>query len=227
MPRSTRSRRGRAATVTVVDASADGEDPITVLNAVSVGTYPAFLEKREQSRAPRQVARRRWSPPRGSCARPSRSTIVREGRRASVWSVFVGVGRNDPGPRRHRCSARRRTTACSTSASTTRGARSVARDGVARVRPAHRRGAARARPDAAAMPTSSASCCPEFTVAVRPRAGRPSVFVHDGELEERDPAGFTLRCVAVPSALRVYAPGPTLRRSTRARRRRPLGRATP
>ena len=46
----------------------------------------------------------------------------------------------------------------------------------------------------------------EFTVEVRARAGRPSVWVHDGELEDREGLGFTLRCVAVPSALRVYAP---------------------
>jgi undecaprenyl-diphosphatase len=48
----------------------------------------------------------------------------------------------------------------------------------------------------------------ESAFTVRPAKGRPSVFVHDGELEERDPAGFTLRCVAVPGALRVYAPAP-------------------
>jgi undecaprenyl-diphosphatase len=46
----------------------------------------------------------------------------------------------------------------------------------------------------------------EITVAVRPRPGRPSVWVHDGELEERDPAGFSLHCVAVASAVQVYAP---------------------
>ena len=38
---------GVGRTVTVADVSVDGEKPITVLNAVSVGVYPAFLEKRE------------------------------------------------------------------------------------------------------------------------------------------------------------------------------------
>ena len=48
----------------------------------------------------------------------------------------------------------------------------------------------------------------DLELRVVPQQGRPSVFVHDGELEERDPAGFSLRCAVAPAALRVYAPAP-------------------
>jgi diacylglycerol kinase family enzyme len=46
----------------------------------------------------------------------------------------------------------------------------------------------------------------DLDLRVIPQPGRPSVFVHDGELEERDPAGFRLRCRALPDALQVFAP---------------------
>ena len=46
----------------------------------------------------------------------------------------------------------------------------------------------------------------EFEMTVRLEEGHPSVFVHDGELEEQSPGGFTLRCVAVPRAVTVFAP---------------------
>ena len=46
----------------------------------------------------------------------------------------------------------------------------------------------------------------DLDVRVTPAPGHPAVFVHDGELEERAPAGFRLRCRAVPDALPVFAP---------------------
>lgn len=194
---------GEGRTVTVLDASADGEGPVTVLNALSIGTYPAFLDKRE-----RHEPLGKWLGGLFAAAKELREatpvTIVREGRRASVWSVFVGVGRNNP----------------DLVATMQRGA---ADDGVLDVRIHHARGSrSRAITALAFGPRTAAALraldlmppdadlerlvLTSFDVAVRPRAGRPSVFVHDGELEERDPAGFTLRCVAVPAALRVYAP---------------------
>ena len=124
-PRSMHSRRGRVATVTVVEASADGEDPLTVLNAVSVGTYPAFIEKRE-----RRERLGKWLGglvATGSELREAEPiTIARDGRRAPVWSVFIGVGRNDP---ELVATVQRQTwmTACSTSASTTRAGRACRR----------------------------------------------------------------------------------------------------
>jgi undecaprenyl-diphosphatase len=46
----------------------------------------------------------------------------------------------------------------------------------------------------------------EFELTVRPGPGHPSVFVHDGELEEESGDEFTLRCVAVPRAVTVFVP---------------------
>ncbi len=194
---------GRA--VTVVEASADGGEPVTVLNAVSVGTYPAFLEKREN----RHERFGKWLGGLFAAARELRAAtpieIADAGRRARVWSVFVSVGRNEPGL-----------------VATMK--RETPDDGLLDVRIHHARGS-RLRALASALtfgrrtavalrglrllpPDSDLErlVVPEFTFAVRPRSGRPSVFVHDGELEQLDAPAFTLRCVAVPSALRVYAP---------------------
>ena len=86
---------GESRAVTVLEVTADDGEPITVLNAVSVGTYPAFLEKRE-SHEPLG----KWLGGLVAAVKELRGvapvTIAREGRRASVWSVFIGVGRNDP-----------------------------------------------------------------------------------------------------------------------------------
>ena len=194
---------GSGREVTVVEASVDGEDPLTVLTAVSVGTYPAFVEKRED--------RERFGKWLGGVmatvaelreARPIE--IASEGRRTSVWSVFVGAGRNDPDL-------------------VAMVHRQTVDDGVLDVRVHHARGSkvqamaslAFGRRTTAIlralgfMPKGSdleRRVVSSFAFTVRPGPGRPSVFVHDGETEQRDPAGFTLRCVAVPSGLRVYAP---------------------
>jgi undecaprenyl-diphosphatase len=194
---------GSGRDVTVVEVSVDGDDPLTVLTAVSAGTYPAFIEKREQ--------RQRFGKWLGGLIAMMKELrevgpieIAREGRHASVWSVFVGVGRNEPDL-------------------VATVERQSVDDGVLDIRIHHARGS---RLQAVAslafgrrttailraiglMPKHSdleRLVLSEFTFAVRPGAERPSVFVHDGELEQRHPAGFTLRCTAVPSALRVYAP---------------------
>lgn len=197
---------GSVRTVTIAQATADGDPPLTALNAVSIGTYAAFLEQREQ----REPALGKWlggvvaawMAMRG--ARPV--TIVRDGRRARVWSVFVGVGRNDP----DRLATMQRESID---------------DGTLDVRIHHARGSRlRAmaslvfgRRTAAALralglmpPKSDVERIvgPSFEMQIRAAEGMPSAFVHDGELEERDPAGFTLRCVAIASALRVYARAP-------------------
>jgi len=194
---------GSGREVTVVEVVADGDPPLTVLTAVSVGTYPAFIEKRE-----RRQRFGKWLGGLMATAKELREAqpvqLARGGRRAMAWSVFVGAGRNDPGL-------------------VATVERQTADDGMLDIRIHHARGS---RLQAVAslafgkrttailrglglMPKRSdleRLMLSEFAFTVRPSAGRPSVFVHDGELEERDPAGFTLRCVAVPSALRVYAP---------------------
>ncbi|MET0734052.1 MAG: diacylglycerol kinase family protein [Microbacterium sp.] len=194
---------GSAVTVGVVEATADDEEPITVLNVVSAGAYPELVEERE-----RRSSLGKWL---GGVAatwtalrRAEPLTITRDGRRARVWSVFVSVGRNDP----ERVATMQR--------------RDLAAD-VLDVRIHHARGTrVRALASLAFGKRTAATLraihlfprdadverlvLPEIEVLVTPGPGRPSVFVHDGELVERDAAGFTLRCIAVPASLRVYAP---------------------
>lgn len=71
-------------------------DPVVVLNTLSVGIYPSFVEEREkyEKRIGKPLAAlvaairvvRRTSPLR----------VEIEGRRRTIWSVFVGVGRYYP-----------------------------------------------------------------------------------------------------------------------------------
>jgi diacylglycerol kinase family enzyme len=201
---------GAGRTVTVADVSVDGDEPITVLNALSVGVYPAFLDKREGPGNPfgkwlgGVIAARRELRE----AQPIR--ILHKGRRALAWSLFVSVGRNESG----KVATMQRVTVD---------------DGLLDIRIHHARGSRFRAMTSLAFGSRTASVLrtlglmapesdverhveQEFIFAVRPRPGRPSVFVHDGELEERDPAGFTLACTAVPSALRVYAPQPAAER---------------
>ncbi|WP_344059978.1 diacylglycerol/lipid kinase family protein [Microbacterium pumilum] len=194
---------GSGREVTVVEASADGDDPLTVLTAVSVGTYPAFVEKREG-----REHLGKWLgglvATFGELREARPIGIASGGRRTSAWSVFVGAGRNEPDL-------------------VAMVHRQTVDDGVLDVRVHHARGSkvqamaslAFGRRTTAIlrslglMPKGSdleRLVVPAFEFTVGPGPGRPSVFVHDGEIEQRDPAGFTLRCVAVPSALRVYAP---------------------
>jgi diacylglycerol kinase family enzyme/membrane-associated phospholipid phosphatase len=75
-----------------------GEDaPITVLNTASVGVYPDFVAEREA----REERLGKWLAAVAAAARVLRRanpvTVVVNGRRANVWTLFVGVGVNDPG----------------------------------------------------------------------------------------------------------------------------------
>ena len=189
----------------MVEASADEDEPHTVLNAVSIGTYPAFLDKREND----HERFGKWLGGVFAAQRELREaapiSVAREGRRASVWSVFIGVGRNEP----------------EIVATMQRASED---DGVLDVRIHHARGPRfRAVTSSLAFGPRTAAALRtirlmppetdverlvlhEITLAVTPSAGRPAVWVHDGELEQGHAAGFTLRCVAIRGALRVYAP---------------------
>lgn len=195
---------GTTVEVSALEVSADGGSPILALNAVSIGAYPELIDERERHR-PRLgkwlggiVAA--WHAL--SDAQPL--VIVREGRRARVWSVFVGVGRNDP----QRVATMQR---------------EHLEEAVLDVRIHHARGSrvravaslAFGRRTAAVLralrlmpPRSDVErlVVGELELTVRPGPGHPSVFVHDGELEERPGAEFTLRCAAIPSAVTVFAP---------------------
>lgn len=191
--------------ISAIEASADGAEPLLALNAVSVGTYPELIDEREEHR-PRLgkwlggvVAA--WKTMR--IAEPI--TIVRDGRRAKVWSVFIGIGRNDPQRVATMQRAELETAILDVRIHHARGSRvraiaSVAfgRKTVAALR------ALRLMPPREDVERLLVS---EFEFSVRPAPGHPSVFVHDGELEQ--PGGaFTLRCRALGGAMRVYAPSP-------------------
>lgn len=195
---------GTGVTVSVAEVSADGGDPVTVLDAVSIGTYPHVVAEREE----RMDDLGKWLGGVVATWKAMRDAapvvVAREGRRARVWSVFVSVGRNAP----DRLATMQRQTLG---------------DPVLDVRLHHARGsrvralaslAFGARTSAALravglMPPASdieRLLVSELELQVRPAPGAPSVFVHDGELEEESPEGFVLRCAVVPDALRVYAP---------------------
>ncbi|WP_307858606.1 diacylglycerol/lipid kinase family protein [Microbacterium flavescens] len=193
---------GSTVPVGVVDAIADDDEAVTVLNVVSVGAYPELIGERE-----RRSSLGKWLGGVAATWAALRSTepltIVVGGKRARVWSVFVSVGRNDP----ERVATMQR---------------QAAEASVLDVRIHHSRGsrvralASLAFGKRTAAVLRAVGLFPrdadierlvvrELELRVTPQPGRPSVFVHDGELEERDPGGFRLRCAVVPDALRVYA----------------------
>lgn len=195
---------GTTAEVSAVEVRADGGRPILALNAVSVGAYPELIDERERHR-PRLG---KWL---GGIVAASHAlrdaeplVIVREGRRARVWSVFIGVGRNDPQrvatmQREHLGEAvldvrihHARGSRVRAVASLAFGRRTAAVLRALRLMPP--------RSDVERLVVS------ELELTVRPGPGHPSVFVYDGELEELPGTGFTLRCVAIPGAVTVFAP---------------------
>ena len=188
--------------VTVAELVIDDGEPITVLNAVSLGNYPQFLAERTE-----RASLGKWLGGVGAIfsalreAQPVR--VSREGRTATVWSVFVGVGRNDP----ERHAMMQRVTLA---------------DPVLDVRLHHAQGSrVRAMASLAfgrrtlrvlralrVMPPATEferRVTDDWRVRVQPGSA-PAVYVHDGELEEAPQSGFTLGVRAVPAGLRVYAP---------------------
>ncbi|MGN8553467.1 UNVERIFIED_CONTAM: diacylglycerol kinase family protein [Microbacterium sp. SLM126] len=194
---------GSTVSVGVVEARADDDEPRTVLNVVSVGAYPALIEERE-----RRSDLGKWLGGVAATWAALRSTepltIVLDGRRARVWSVFVSAGRNDP----ERVATMQRQEADASVLDVrvhhARGSRVRALASLAfGKRTAAVLRAVRLFPRDADIERLVVR---ELDLRVTPAPGRPSLFVHDGELEERPPDGFRLRCVAVPDALRVFAP---------------------
>ena len=193
-----------AVEVSAVEETAADGTAILALNAVSVGAYPELIDERERHR-PRLG---KWLGGVVAAWHALREAeplvIVRDGRRARVWSVFVGVGRNDPrrvatmqrahleeavlDVRIHHASGTR----LRAIASLAFGRRTAAVLRTLRLMPP--------RSDVERLVVS------EFELTVRPGTGHPSVFVHDGELEEQPGDEFTLRCVAVPRAVTVFVP---------------------
>jgi undecaprenyl-diphosphatase len=195
---------GTTIEVSAIEARADDGEPILALNAVSVGTYPELIDERDR----RRQSLGKWLGGIVAAWRTLRTaeslTVVRDGRRARVWSVFVGIGRNDP----QRVATMQRETLVEPTLDVrihhARGSRLRAMASLA----FGRRTAAVLRAVRLMPPRSDVErlVVAEFAMTVRLEEGHPSVFVHDGELEEQAPAGFTLRCVAIPRAVTVFVP---------------------
>ena len=193
---------GHVRPVAVAEVSVDGGDPITVLNAVSLGAYPEFLAERE-----RRTSLGKWWGGAVAAWRELHGAhpvdVVRGGKRARVWSVFAGVGRNDP----DRIATMQRATL---------------HDAVIDVRVHHARGS-RLRAVASLAfgkntvkvlralrvmpPASDLERILDEDFELEVAAGSaPDIWVHDGELEEVGADGFRMRVRAVAGGLRVYLP---------------------
>ncbi|MCU1424127.1 MAG: hypothetical protein JWM51_418 [Microbacteriaceae bacterium] len=195
---------GHGVSVDVAELSIDGGETVTVLNAASIGVYPAFVAEREtlQSSFGKWIA--------GIVAarrvlRAAEPVDVRLGtRRARVWSLYVGVDANVPETvapmRRYRLHG-----------------------GVLDVRVLHARSRVHAvgslafgRRTSAALrrlglipANTSAFTAESVTVSVRSRPDGAPLFAYDGEVlgDLDEPRGdYVARVRIVPSALRVYAP---------------------
>lgn len=192
---------GTVRRVVVAEAVIDDGDPVTVLNAVSLGSYPELLAEREK----RTSLGKWWG---GAVAAwreihgAHRITIVRDGRRAVVWSVFAGLGRNDP----RRIAMMRRASldeaVLDVRLHHARGSRLRAVTSLAfgrRTLAVMR--ALRLMPPASDLERTVVA---EIEVTVRPGDATP-VFAHDGELTETPAGDYRLRLRAIPDGLRVYA----------------------
>ncbi|WP_114588823.1 diacylglycerol/lipid kinase family protein [Microbacterium arborescens] len=192
---------GSVRSVVVAEAVIDDGDPVTVLNAVSLGAYPELLAEREK----RTSLGKWWG---GAIAAwreihgAHRITIVRDGRRAVVWSVFAGIGRGDP----RRIAMMRRASLDEPMLDVrlhhARGTRLRAVTSLAfgrRTLAVMR--ALRLMPPASDLERAVVS---EIELTVRPGEATP-VLAHDGELAETPTGDYRLRLRAIPDGLRVYA----------------------
>lgn len=203
-------QRGEGVRADVAELAFGDDPPITVLNTASVGIYPDFVAEREQ----REQRWGKWLAAVIAAARVlSRSdpvTVVIAGRRARVWTLFVGVGPNDPGTaaplQRRRLDGGVLDVRVLHAGSRTRAAASLAFG---------RRTSALLRSIRLLPRRIESFTTTSLEVAVYPRHGQPPGFAHDGEvaLEEaagasaRDPRlGYRTTIRVVPAGLKVYRP---------------------
>ncbi|UOQ90441.1 phosphatase PAP2 family protein [Agromyces endophyticus] len=203
-------QRGDGVRVDVAELAFAGGPPITVLNTASVGLYPDFVTERER-REPRSG---KWLAAAVAAARVLHRSdpvdIVAGARRARVWSLYVGVGPNDPGipapMRRRRLDGGVLDVRVLHAGSRLRAAGTLAFG---------RRTSALLR-GMRLLPKRFESYTTEsIDVLVRPRHGQPPGFAHDGEVateatvdaSARTPApGYRTTVRIVPAALDVYRP---------------------
>ncbi|WP_448808576.1 phosphatase PAP2 family protein [Agromyces bauzanensis] len=203
-------QRGEGVRADVAELAFGDDEPITVLNTASVGIYPDFVAEREQRE--RQLGK--WLAAAVAAARVLRRsqpvTIVVNGRRAQVWTLFVGVGGGDQGTlaplQRRRLD-----------------------DGLLDIRLLHAGSRVRAIASLAFGRRTSAVVrafglpprrierlrTESIDVVVRPREGQPPGFAHDGEVAIEAPAqataayagrGYRTRITIARGALDVYRP---------------------
>jgi undecaprenyl-diphosphatase len=203
-------QRGEGVRADVAELRFAGGPPITVLNTASVGLYPDFVAERER----REARWGKWLAAVIAAARVLRRsapvTVVVEGRRARVWTLYVGVGPNDPGipapMQRRRLDGGVLDVRVLHAGSRLRAAGALAFG--RRTSAVLRR--ARLLPKRLESYTTEA-----IEVLVRPRRGQPPGFAHDGEVSIEAPVEASARTAApgyrttvriVPAALDVYRP---------------------
>jgi diacylglycerol kinase family enzyme len=203
-------QRGEGVRADVAELTFGDGDPITVLNTASVGVYPDFVAEREQL----EGRWGKWIAGLVSATRVLRRaepvTVVIEGRRARVWSLFIGVGLNDPdipAPlQRRRLDGGLLDVRMLHAESRVRAAASLAFG---------RRTSAVLRFLRLLPRRSEAFTATSLDVVVRPRQGQPPGFAHDGEVALEAPAeasaafagaGYRTTVGVVPAALDVYRP---------------------
>jgi undecaprenyl-diphosphatase len=205
-------QHGEGVRVDVAELTFGGHEPRTVTNVASVGIYPDFVA--ERNRLQQRLGNNKWLAAIVAATRVLRRsepvTVVVDGRRTEVWTLFVGVGRSDrgtPAPLQRR----------------------TLDDGVLDVRVLHagsragaiaslafgRRVAAVLRVLRLVPERVEAFTATDLTVDVRPRRGQPPGFAHDGEVALDEPAaasavlsapGYRTTIRIVPGALDVYRP---------------------
>ncbi|MFD4421024.1 phosphatase PAP2 family protein [Agromyces sp. NPDC058484] len=203
-------QRGEGVRADVAELAFGEDAPITVLNTASVGVYPDFVAEREQ----REEHLGKWLAAVVAAVRVLRRsqpvTVVVDGRRARVWTLYVGVGVNDPG----------------TVAPLRRGRLD---GGVLDVRMLHSDSRLRAAASLSFGRRTSAVFrtlrllprriemfrATSLEVIVRPRQGQPPGFAHDGEVALEAPAaasaelatpGYRTTIAVAPASLDVYRP---------------------
>jgi undecaprenyl-diphosphatase len=192
----------------VAELVIDGGEPLTVLNAASVGVYPDFVEQRErrEGRLGKWVAAMIAAVRVLRRARPVDVAIDRHP--TLVWSLFIGVNRNRPGAvtplQRQRLDVGQRDVRILHAGSRVRAVGSLVFG---------RRGGEFLRRLRLLWgpPAIESFAASELSVRVRPRAGaalgRLPGLAHDGEVwSDASARSYEFRIRNVPGGLRVYSP---------------------
>ncbi|PPH24506.1 hypothetical protein C5C31_06130 [Rathayibacter rathayi] len=196
---------GERRDVDVAEVVADGGDPVTVLNTVSIGVYPEFVAAREtrEKRIGKPLAAviaafsvvRRTDP----------FELRRDGRTQLVWSYFVGV--NQEHPRTAAPLARRRLDDGHLDVRILHAGRTPRTRGAFSLLLGRTATPVLGRVPGWRSPVVESFSTPETAVGARRPAGDDPEWAHDGETECFDGSrdGFDEAVVRiVPLGLRVY-----------------------